>query len=598
MKYLLLVFALVLLFLSSMSQVIPENRRVNWEAVIDNIIITQPNNKLDVKDFGAVGDGITDDHYAIENAISALNGSHGYIYFPPGKYLITKSLYLPDSCILMGESSNKTTLLFNLNGEAANCIILSKSQSSDFNDITGGLDMGNNLITVQDVSSFHIGDVVEIRQKNGDWDVVPIAWADYSVGQITRIKDIYDDNLLLESPLRINYSADLDPEIRPINTRHSSGIQCLKIHRVDEPAEGAGANIYMNMAENCFVRGVESDTSVGAHISVNSSLNILIDGNYFHHAFKYDGVGMHGYGVALSKHTSECLITNNIFRYLRHAMMIKTGSNGNIFSYNYSIEPHRSEPIPDASGDISFHGHYAFSNLWEGNIVQNIIIDHYWGPSGPFNTLFRNRAELYGIIMTTSDLIETNSQNFVGNEVTNTEFLHGMYSLSGTNNFEFGNNILGEIIPTGTNNLPDQSYYLSNKPNFWIESLEWPSVGIPIELGAGTIPAEIRFNTGDVFTVCPDSSISSVNNQLHELVEINIWPNPAVSAINISFSYVKSSSLIQIINLVGDIVLEKKIQNNHENIIAIPVKNLMNGYYIVVIENVYFIKTEKLIISR
>ena len=307
---------------------------------------------------------------------------------------------------------------------------------------------------------------------------------------------------------------------------------------------------------------------------------------------------MHGYGVALSKHTSECLITNNIFRYLRHAMMIKTGSNGNIFSYNYSIEPHRSEPIPDASGDISFHGHYAFSNLWEGNIVQNIIIDHYWGPSGPFNTLFRNRAELYGIIMTTSDLIETNSQNFVGNEVTNTEFLHGMYSLSGTNNFEFGNNILGEIIPTGTNNLPDQSYYLSNKPNFWIESLEWPSVGIPIELGAGTIPAEIRFNTGDVFTVCPDSSISSVNNQLHELVEINIWPNPAVSAINISFSYVKSSSLIQIINLVGDIVLEKKIQNNHENIIAIPVKNLMNGYYIVVIENVYFIKTEKLIISR
>ncbi len=598
MKYLLFVFALVFSFLSSLSQVIPDNRRVNWEGVIDNMAITNPSNNRDVKDFGALGDGFTDDYSAIENAINSLNGSNGCIYFPPGIYLITKPLYLPDSCVLKGKNSNETTLLFNLNGEAANCIILSKSQSSDFNDITGGLDMGNNLITVQDVSRFNIGDAVEIRQKNGDWDVVPIAWADYSVGQITRIKDIYDDNLLLESPLRIDYSADLNPEIRPIVTRHSSGIQCLKIHRMDEPTEGSGANIYMSMAENCFVRGVESDTSVGAHISVYSSLNILIDGNYFHHAFKYDGKGMRGYGVALSKHTSECLITNNIFRYLRHAMMIKTGSNGNIFSYNYSIEPHRSEPIPDASGDISFHGHYAFSNLWEGNIVQNIIIDHYWGPSGPFNTLFRNRAELYGIIMTTSDLIETNSQNFVGNEVTNTEFLHGLYSLSGTNNFEFGNNILGEIIPAGTIDLPDESYYLSDMPYFWRDSLEWPSVGIPIELGTGTIPAEIRFDNGDVFTVCPDSSILSISNMVHEQNEINIWPNPASSEINISFSEVKGPTLIQIINLVGDIVLEASNQQNHKNIITIPTENLINGYYILAVQSKGFVEIEKLIISR
>ena len=93
------------------------------------------------------------------------------------------------------------------------------------------------------------------------------------------------------------------------------------------------------MAANCIISGVESDTSVGAHVSINTSLNILVDGCYFHDAFTYDGVGMRGYGVALSHHTSECLITNNIFKHLRHAMMIKTGSNGNVFSYNYSIEP-------------------------------------------------------------------------------------------------------------------------------------------------------------------------------------------------------------------------------------------------------------------
>ena len=92
MKYLLFVFALVFSFLSSLSQVIPDNRRVNWEGVIDNMAITNPSNNRDVKDFGALGDGFTDDYSAIENTINSLNGSNGCIYFPPGIYLITKPL--------------------------------------------------------------------------------------------------------------------------------------------------------------------------------------------------------------------------------------------------------------------------------------------------------------------------------------------------------------------------------------------------------------------------------------------------------------------------------------------------------------------------
>jgi len=62
-------------------------------------------------------------------------------------------------------------------------------------------------------------------------------------------------------------------------------------------------------------------------------------------------------------------------------MMVKTGSNGNIFSYNYSQEPTRSEPISDFSGDISLHGHYAFANLFEGNKCG---VHLWWNPLGDF----------------------------------------------------------------------------------------------------------------------------------------------------------------------------------------------------------------------
>ena len=599
MKRLLVITSLVLLIIRLAGQVIPDDRLVDWESAIQNINIQQPEIQINVMNFGATGNGIDNDQPAIMDAILSLDGQLGYVYFPPGEYLIEDPIILTDSCILKGAGSNLSTLIFDLGGNTDNCISISKSQTNSFVAITDGFNKYNNLITVANINSFNIGDYIEIRQENGDWDVVPISWADYSVGQITRVDAIIDNKLLLESNLRIDYSPDLNPEVRPIIPISNTGIQCIKIKRVDEPEEGGGANIYTNMAANCFIRGVESDSSVGSHVSVNSSINILIDGCYFHHAFTYDGAGMHGYGVNLSHHSSECLITNNVFRYLRHAMMIKTGANGNVFSYNYSIEPHRTEQIPDASGDISFHGHYAYSNLFEGNIAQNIVIDHYWGPSGPYNTIFRNRAELYGIIMTPSDLLETTYQNFVGSEVTNTDFLHGLYVLTGEEHFEFGNNIKGEIIPAGTNDLPDSSYYLSEPPCFWNHN-QWPSVGIPNQLDNGTIPAKIRYESGEIVTICPDSIITNVPSELHKsFVDIIIWPNPSKDFINIRLpkTYTELVS-VELTDTYGNSVLTTSIYIIDSQFFTITTSGVNPGLYLLTIKTTDQIMSKKVIIVK
>jgi hypothetical protein len=551
-------------------------------------------------DFGATGNGVTNDQPAIMSAIESLNNHPGYVYFPEGDYLIEEPIILKDSCILKGSGSEFSTLIFDMGETSTNCISISKVQTSDFVAITGGYNKGNNLITISDISQFSVSDYIEIRQENGAWDVVPISWADYSVGQITRVIAIVGNKLLLESDLRIDYSEDLNPEVRPIDPISNAGIQCMKIKRIDQPVEGAGANIYTNMAANCIISGVESDTSVGAHVSINTSLNILVDGCYFHDAFTYDGVGMRGYGVALSHHTSECLITNNIFKHLRHAMMIKTGSNGNVFSYNYSIEPYRTEPIPDASGDISFHGHYAFSNLFEGNIAQNIVIDHFWGPSGPFNTIFRNRAELYGIIMTTSDLLETNNQNFVGSEVTNFTFLHGLYVLTGADQFQYGNNIKGDIIPPGTNTLSDSSYYLSEQPYFWNDNLDWPSVGIPNTLDVGTIPAKIRYEIGGVNTICPDSVITDVHQELSSNIpKIKVWPNPSSSFIKVKMLGNYTGKIgVSLLNTFGKVVLSANVEIDNSQSFRISTQHIKPGIYLLSIYTAHQVLTKKVVISR
>lgn len=59
-----------------------------------------------VLDFGAVGDGVTDDTAAIQAAINASNG----IYFPSGTYFITAALDVPNSRVLRGESRQSTII--------------------------------------------------------------------------------------------------------------------------------------------------------------------------------------------------------------------------------------------------------------------------------------------------------------------------------------------------------------------------------------------------------------------------------------------------------------------------------------------------------
>ena len=50
---------------------------------------------VSVKDFGAVGDGTTDDTVAIQNAINAMPANGGTLHIPAGTYLVTSPLSIP-----------------------------------------------------------------------------------------------------------------------------------------------------------------------------------------------------------------------------------------------------------------------------------------------------------------------------------------------------------------------------------------------------------------------------------------------------------------------------------------------------------------------
>jgi len=62
--------------------------------------------------------------------------------------------------------------------------------------------------------------------------------------------------------------------------------------------------------------------------------------------------------------------------------------------------------------------------------VANISIDNAHGINGPENIFLRNRAELFGILM--SPINPSNGQIFIGNEITNTASGKGNFGIYGT----------------------------------------------------------------------------------------------------------------------------------------------------------------------
>lgn len=497
--------------------VLDESRKVNWSnaGVYGGIPhISSP--IVNVKDFGATGNGSTDDSPAVQAAIDSVkNKLPAIVYFPEGNYLLKNKINLQnlDGIVIRGAGYRKTKLIFDLNGRNDNCIEVLTYRRGSWVNAVSGYQKGSNQIVVADVSQFKVGDIAEIQQANDpavmytnpQWQQ---SWAENSVGQFFRIVGINGNTLIIDPPLNITFRAELNPQVRRNNLISNVGFEDFYIERVDS---GDGNTFYFKNAANCWIRRVESYNTVKAHVSATSCLNLEIRECYFHHSHRYDAGG-HGYGVELGFHVTNCLIENNIFKHLRHSMMVHLGANGNVFGYNYSIEPYQDQnPGVWTPCDISVHGHYPFMNLFEGNIVQEIDCTDYWGPAGPGNTFFRNRIEEEGIEL----MDKSHNQNVIGNELIKST-ISVQSDINGT--LLHGNNIQGVIVwaENLSKDLPP-SLYKTSKPVFF-KDLPWPSIGPNNTINSATIPAKLRYEQQDYIPY--DDTVST------PIVRVNLIVNP------------------------------------------------------------------------
>lgn len=554
-------FFSILLF-SVQAQVIPDSKIFEWEnaGLKEEIIF---NDTIYLDNFGLIGDGITDNSFFIQQAINSLASNPTVLLFSEGDFYFTDPIQLPSNVTLKGDGSDNTTLTFNLDYNESDLISISGSVETNIFNFSTSANTKEKSISLISTVGLNEGDYIQIFKN--DSNLITSNWSLKTVGQIVEIDSIDGNTIHLNSELRTFYPIPKTPYLKKINPIKNVGVECLKLVRLDTQTVHC-ANIKFNYAVNCWVKGVESENCNYSHINFIRSSNIHVSDSYFHHAFDYGGGGA-GYGIVAMYTSGECLVENNIFEHLRHSMILQGGSNGNVFGYNYSIDPFWTDvTLPsNSAGDMVLHGNYVYANLFEGNIGQNIVIDDSHGANGPYNMFFRNRADLYGIFMNSG--VPTHSCSFIGNEITNTGQFLGFYALAGNGHYEYGNNVKGNITPNGTSSNFITSLYKNQLPDF-LDVSQFPFCGLPANYNQIGIPAKERTN-GIVKTICASNQFVGINNFSEK--KLLIYPNPSTSIINFD-----DFTKVTIYNELGIKVFKSQIKLN-----KLDLSMLSKGIYLI-----------------
>lgn len=415
----------------------------------------------------------------IQAAINTIDAP-GAVLLPKGEYVLKEPIYMKSGVVLRGAGSGQTKLIFDLKlpemevpfeMPAGGSIRFEGSHEEEGRPLDGDHFKGDQIIRLPDSSGIEVGDTIEVFSENDPYMMYTESrwkrpWAEQALAQFVQVTAISKDGLSIDTPLRLHFFKELNPRVRKLMPIENAGLESISLERVDNSPD---SSVGFEKALNCWIKDCESYMTTRGHIWINRSRFITVQGNEVHHAFSYGGGGS-GYGLVAGNIAVDCQFVDNITHNLRHSLMAKKGSNGNVFIFNYSFDRRREPEGEKLLCDISLHGHYPHQNLFEGNVVEFVDIADHWGPTGPNTTLFRNLIK-EGIVIRDY----SHHTRVIGNIIVNGGIKPDM---TVQNTSLLNNNLLSEkATPASkeTIQLPASLIY-EEKPSFWGD-LPWPAIG-------------------------------------------------------------------------------------------------------------------------
>jgi hypothetical protein len=347
-----------------------------------------------VRDFGAVGDGVTDDTQAIVNAIAAASGQ-GAVFIPEGRYIVHRYLSIYDSnTVLRGAGREQTTLYFpdhlaDMRGPGNTPVgtpyyawhggvvwVQGRQDGQHLANVSAGALRGDTQLTLSTTAGISVGQLVELFQTDpsttdhslgsrihADQPLTPDPLASnriYTDRFVSRVTAIEGDTITLERPLRLDVELRWLPAIRSYRpTIEEVGIEGLTFEFPAVPYPGhqfeLGYNgIQINDAANSWIRDVGF---------VNADSGVFLDGTRFstvqgvsfnaspERAIFFGSFGfVNGHHAVVARGSWDNLITDfDVVAPFVHDMTVSAGASGNVFSRgrgtNLALDHHGTGPF-------------------------------------------------------------------------------------------------------------------------------------------------------------------------------------------------------------------------------------------------------------
>ena len=279
---------------------------------------------INVKDYGAKGDGTTDDTAAIAAAVSALPVGAG-LYVPAGTYPVTAWPSMPDQTTIRGEGPEVTTIRRTGWGDEVLIRWTGSLAGAPLATTTADISPSNSQITVNSTASLVAGGWY-ILGTNTDWSTVDTNMRRGELIQVATIQSA--TQFLIHGQARDRYSVAGVTTIRPIQFKRNVGISNLSV--VDsQPGTHQTGLVQFYACQGVHARNIKL---VGCnlyglqfnavHTAVASDCNIS-EGR--------DDVanGYTGYGINISRCAEDIAITGCRFNKLRHG--VTTGSSAGAY---------------------------------------------------------------------------------------------------------------------------------------------------------------------------------------------------------------------------------------------------------------------------
>jgi hypothetical protein len=338
-----------------------------------------------VKDFGALGDGVTDDTQAFLDGIMAV--TDGVLFVPEGRYVITQRLTIAKSnFVLRGQGMGTTTLFFPKSlGDIYGLTVSPGGTNWSFNGglltvmgadagallatVTANAPHGANQLMVSTTAGIQVGDWVRVLQTDNAGSLFKALYAGTAPGNVaedggtqvfrfySRVTAVEANSITLERTLPFQVDTTWTPEVRAAKPSvREVGIENLTVEMLGTPYPGHfmehGYNaIYYTNVFDSWVRDVQilnADFGVSIYASFFCTVTgVILDSNFD----RGPSNGHHGLNSARG---ADVLFTKfDVRKKYVHDLTVDGYTMGTVFSDGTGLDL-----------NMDHHGRAPYGTLW------------------------------------------------------------------------------------------------------------------------------------------------------------------------------------------------------------------------------------------